>query len=402
MTRITYHVSRNNQHLTKGFTLIEAIVATALFAMVVSAIIGVYLSTIQLDRKVRAQRLVNQNARFIIDFLGKEIRNGTIDYSAFTPTDNCSVAGACIDLHIKNQANEAEHFYASHSNCSSSNPCDLVLVKNGGTATNLNPAAVKVTKLKFFVQPLGDPFTTARTYNTQPHVTVALELTATTGANVSDKSTINLQSTFTSRIYPSRASGVVSGDCVSGNLVANGGFETPTVTNIYGWDIFPDGTAGLGWNVNWTSAVTPYDGNPVPDPANTELVNVSIGWDSAEGDQMIQLDSDWDGPAEADISGEPANTSLSQTFATVLNGAYRLSFEFSAEPGWPDNIMEIYWNGGLIGTVDVDGSANANTVWIPYSFDLTALGSSTALEFREVGTGESHGSLLDNVIVCEL
>ena len=50
----------------KGFTLIEAIVATALFAFVVSSIAGVYLSTFQLDRRTRAQRAVSQNARYIM------------------------------------------------------------------------------------------------------------------------------------------------------------------------------------------------------------------------------------------------------------------------------------------------------------------------------------------------
>ena len=80
-SRITHHASRS-----RGFTLIEAIVATSVFAFIVSSILGVYIATFQLDRKSRAHRAVAQNARFISEFIGKEVRNGTIDYSSYCST----------------------------------------------------------------------------------------------------------------------------------------------------------------------------------------------------------------------------------------------------------------------------------------------------------------------------
>src|SRR6185436_19309143 len=67
-----------------GFTLVEAVVATAVFAFVMSSIVAVYISTLQLDRKTRSLRNVNQSARFITEFLTKEIRNGSINYASFT------------------------------------------------------------------------------------------------------------------------------------------------------------------------------------------------------------------------------------------------------------------------------------------------------------------------------
>ena len=99
-------LSTNNYQLTtnqNGFTLIEAVVATSVFAFLVTSILGVYMATVQLDSETRAQRAVAQNARFIMEFLAKEIRNGTIDYASYSGNQ----AGTDTQVYIKNQLNES-------------------------------------------------------------------------------------------------------------------------------------------------------------------------------------------------------------------------------------------------------------------------------------------------------
>jgi type II secretory pathway pseudopilin PulG len=179
------------QMSNKGFTLIEAVVATSVFAFVVTSILGVYISTIQLDRKTRAQRAVAQNARFITEFLAKEVRNGSINYASYP---GGTVAGTG-DLYLQNQANEIEHLFLNGTN--------LVLNKNGAN-TNMNSSAVKVTNLKYYIQPIGDPYTADKTYNEQPRVTFVLELTSNYGTQANDIVKINLQNTVAVRNYPSR------------------------------------------------------------------------------------------------------------------------------------------------------------------------------------------------------
>ena len=89
----------------KGFTLLEAVVATAVFAFVISSVAGVYLNVLKLDRKSRAERTVYENSRFIMEFLAKEVRNGSIDHASYGGT-----VPANPDLYIHNQANEIERF----------------------------------------------------------------------------------------------------------------------------------------------------------------------------------------------------------------------------------------------------------------------------------------------------
>ncbi|MBX4205128.1 MAG: prepilin-type N-terminal cleavage/methylation domain-containing protein [Candidatus Doudnabacteria bacterium] len=184
-----------------GFTLIEIVVAATLFAFVVTSLLGVYLSTLRLDSRTRAQRAVSDNARFIMEFMAKEVRNGHIDYTS----SGCgSVLTSVTDLCLINQGNEAEHIYAeTPSALGTPAGTNLVLAK-GASSSNLNSSAVRITKLKFLVTPAHDPLLSssqASGYNEQPHVTVILELTA---LSTKDPVKLSLQSTFSQNYYPPR------------------------------------------------------------------------------------------------------------------------------------------------------------------------------------------------------
>src|SRR3989344_2234857 len=200
-------VTGNRQQ--KGFTLIEAVVATAVFAFVIASIFGVYNSALQLDRKSKSQRVVAQNARFIMEYLGKEIRNGAIFYNGYP--------GGIADetLILANQANEVESFYLTGT--------DLQLEKNS-TTTNLNSSGIKVTNLEFYIEPNGEPYVLGSAYNEQPRVTVALELTSDYGTSAGSLEKINLQSTFATRNYPSRVvGGAAPGTCEDAGAINFGG-----------------------------------------------------------------------------------------------------------------------------------------------------------------------------------
>lgn len=178
----------------KGFTLIEAVVATAVFAFIITAILGVYIAISQLDTKTRAQRAVAQNARYITEFIAKEVRNGKIDYASY-PSQSAHTIES--DLYIINQAGEQERFRLNGQN--------IQLIKAAGTS-NLNSSSVKVNKFRVLVAPNTNPFTTTRppTVNEQPRATIILELEYTYGNRAIDKELINVQSTFVTREYPSR------------------------------------------------------------------------------------------------------------------------------------------------------------------------------------------------------
>jgi len=65
----------------KGFTLIEVIVAMAVFAVIITVVLSLFSMALRGHRKVIALQNVQENARFLMDFMVKEIRMSTINNS---------------------------------------------------------------------------------------------------------------------------------------------------------------------------------------------------------------------------------------------------------------------------------------------------------------------------------
>lgn len=164
------------------------------------------------------------------------------------------------------------------------------------------------------------------------------------------------------------------------NLVQNGGFETPDVaTGSY--DIIPQSNPLLKWFVVWTS---PQDSGRL----GLEIQDHVAG-DPAEGAQHAELDGD-----------HPVT--ISQQLATVPGQTYVVNFKYSPRAGRnaADNTIKVKAGGSALGAdLAVDGSANSNTVWLPYTRTFVATGASTLLEFADTGTDTSFGGYLDDVSV---
>lgn len=190
--------------------------------------------------------------------------------------------------------------------------------------------------------------------------------------------------------------------CIVGEeLLENGGFEHPVVDvdTTPGWDVFVDGTSGLGWAVNWISGLTHED---LPEDALIELHNGVNNWSPFTGDQYTELDSDWDGPGGS-VNGEPASTEISQIVPTVTDKWYEISFAYSPRPGVEEdnNKLEVYWDGSLIDTISRDGSSTSDTDWSEHSYILQATSEDTELRLADAGEpSDSLGTFVDDVSVA--
>ena len=183
--------------------------------------------------------------------------------------------------------------------------------------------------------------------------------------------------------------------CEAGvNLLANGSFENPEVTNGALWDIFPSGTPTLAWLVAWINP------SGAPDIANAELQKDSLlGVTASDGTQWTELDSDFDGPSGS-LSGEAGAVSLTQTTPTIPGETYEVSFDFMPRPdvAGAESKIEALYNATIGATVD----ASAGASWTNHLFSFIApAGPSTGITFRDAlgNPNNSVGTLLDNVRV---
>ncbi|MBI4709249.1 MAG: hypothetical protein HY764_03545 [Candidatus Portnoybacteria bacterium] len=195
------------------------------------------------------------------------------------------------------------------------------------------------------------------------------------------------------------------------SLLLNDDFEgPPSVVHSTGWDIFDNGTGGLGWSVEWVNATTPFGGFARPAVAKIEfhksgnLPNTSdipSGWTAHSGQQYIELDSDWNGHVGT-LNNEPALARIYQDIATVPGTKYELRYWHSYRPGVVDNTMDVTADGNSLRTVAANGTGQTATNWIEYVDQFTATDASTRIEFEGAGTDDSLGIFLDDISLFEL
>jgi cysteine-rich repeat protein len=180
-------------------------------------------------------------------------------------------------------------------------------------------------------------------------------------------------------------------------LVLNGDFESPVVVASQKWDIF--NTSQLSsWIVEWATNEPSYQGTPRPVNAYLELQRGVNGWLPQGDEQHAELDSDWDGPSGS-LNNEPASTRIYQDISTVPGQNYNISFYFSPRPGTDntENKLEFSWNGDIKDTLT--GTGGSNTIWNQHTYEFTATGSTTRLQFTDKGIPNSLGTFLDTVSV---
>lgn len=67
-------LSTLNSHLSKGLTLIEMIVAVGVFAIAITIASSLFVNVVLIQAKTTAQRLVNQEARYVMETITREAK----------------------------------------------------------------------------------------------------------------------------------------------------------------------------------------------------------------------------------------------------------------------------------------------------------------------------------------
>jgi len=167
-----------------GFTLIEILVATAIFAVASVIIGGIFMNATNLQRQsANVQRLQNEG-RYMIEKIAREIRGRELDLYNSSST--------ALVFKKDESGNVVTIQYRSSSS--------LAYTSQDGTA-NLNAADVRIPSLKFFIYPQYEyiPGTSTPTINVQPRVTILMKIVNNDIPKYQKQ--ITIQTTISSKIY---------------------------------------------------------------------------------------------------------------------------------------------------------------------------------------------------------
>lgn len=195
-----------------GFTIMEIVVATTIFAFVITALLSLFSYTLKINRRTEALRQATQGLRNFMEFVAKEIRNGQIDYYVIrgtTNADDISPTSPC-----KHPANSGGDSYNDKENklglitddgieeciyfakedgsyvdtpglgapsntftAPAGSSYVLAMQKTGvGGVQILNPSNFKIDSLVFYIRPKKDPFVAAGGFaKMQPFVVLIMK-----------------------------------------------------------------------------------------------------------------------------------------------------------------------------------------------------------------------------------
>lgn len=181
----------------KGFTLIELIVSVAIFATTMTIALGALLSMSESNRRAEALKSVVNNLNFALEDMSRQLRTGYNYHcgsggDAATPAPlDCAAVGQSYLAFTGPTGQTVTYCLGTSAGCNSSG--DAILKKVGsGPFEMVTSPEVDITALTFYV--LG-----AAQVGVQPKVVMLLS--GAVQITQSQRSTFNLQTTITQRLY---------------------------------------------------------------------------------------------------------------------------------------------------------------------------------------------------------
>lgn len=169
----------------RGFTLIEIVVVTAIFSIIIVTVIGVFISAIRTQRYcLTAQQLLDQTS-YTIEYMGRMIRMAKKDDNGsctVTPKSNYWLSPDQKRLKFKNYHTQCQEFYFEDSRLYQKIGIDILPLTS-------NDLEIKNT-FKFYLS--GE----TQDDNLQPRVTIFMEAE---GIHSDPRPKIKIQTTLSQR-----------------------------------------------------------------------------------------------------------------------------------------------------------------------------------------------------------
>ncbi len=160
---------RTHLNTSRGFTLIELMVAVAIFAIVAMLASGAYLIMLDIDQRAQATTTGVDNLSFALESMTRTIRTGT-HYNCGSPTGGDCGSGSV--LYLTDQDGATVEFSLSGGAIDKT-------VGSPGVATPLTDPSVQITNLTFSV--VGTAPYSAGGDTTQPYIFITVSGTTLAG-----------------------------------------------------------------------------------------------------------------------------------------------------------------------------------------------------------------------------
>lgn len=164
-----------NNNKESGLTMIELIVSVGIFSLVVGMTIGTFILALASQRRIIALRNVEDNTRFTIEVIAREIRTGVNFSGGGSALSFTNAAGQSVVYRLNSNAIEKS-------------------INGGSTYSAVTGSEITVNYLNFYLagQAIGDGL--------QPRITVVIGITGQVGNQTAN---LKVQTTISERLLQS-------------------------------------------------------------------------------------------------------------------------------------------------------------------------------------------------------
>ena len=168
-----------------GFTLLEMIFAIGLFSMVITVVMGVFVKSSQIQRKVIELHTIQREGNFMIEMMSREIRTATVMDVDQEGNNNSSVE-------FTNYVGDTVKYCRANAGgfCTEDDSGDYLTRRVNGVNQIVSSSNIKIDSLKFYVP---DDFNVS-----QPMVTISMTVKPAASQHNTE---ISLQSSVALRVY---------------------------------------------------------------------------------------------------------------------------------------------------------------------------------------------------------
>ncbi|MBD3282227.1 MAG: prepilin-type N-terminal cleavage/methylation domain-containing protein [Candidatus Portnoybacteria bacterium] len=157
----------------KGFTLIELIVAMAVFVIAISVVLSLFMMGLRAQRKAIALQDVQDNARFLLGFIAKELRMSEIN----------SVSSNTLNI-TRSDGREVEYVFVDGD-------LERSLPSDPSSSGVINSDQVNIEGFFYGIGVGGGD-------GQQPRITIVLNISST-GGRIEEQAQIEIQTTLSPR-----------------------------------------------------------------------------------------------------------------------------------------------------------------------------------------------------------